>query len=87
VSTTPVIALLVLLAGVALVLLWKLLLTAGCIGLVQWAVITHSDGTTVQVLTYAIPALLAAFVLNRLFSARHLTTAPQTTSARKGVQR
>jgi hypothetical protein len=62
--------LLVLLAAVAVVLLWRLVLTAAGIALVQWAVVSNADSALVQLLTFALPALLAAFVLVRLMPAR-----------------
>jgi hypothetical protein len=83
--SAPVITLLVLLAGAALVLLWKFLLTAGGIGLVQWAVVAHADDTTAQLLAFTVPALLAAFALSRLLPARR--TAPTVPTTRKGIMR
>jgi membrane protein implicated in regulation of membrane protease activity len=80
--SAPFLVLGVLLALAAVVLLWKLLLTAGLIAAVQWAIVTHADDTTVQVLTFAVPALLVAFALSRLLPARHAV--PTT---RKGVTR
>jgi hypothetical protein len=62
----PVVVVAVLLALVAAVLLWKLLATAAVIGLVQWAVITHTTDGAAHVIAYAAPALLAAVVLVRL---------------------
>jgi hypothetical protein len=69
---TPVALVAVLLALVAVVLLWKLLLTAGAIGLVQWAVITHTTDAAAHTIAYAAPALLAAVVLVRLWPSRPL---------------
>jgi membrane protein implicated in regulation of membrane protease activity len=74
----------VLLAVVAAILLWKVLLTAGCLALVQWAVVTHSDDATVQFVAFALPALLVAVVIHRARTARRHNTAHATPFGRKG---
>jgi membrane protein implicated in regulation of membrane protease activity len=68
--STPVLAVLALLAVAAVVLLWKVVLTAAAIGGVQWLIVEHVNEATVQLLAFAAPALLAAFVLTRLFAPR-----------------
>lgn len=60
-------------AFAAVVLLWKLLMTAALIGFMQWAMVTNLPGHPgVQLLAFAVPALLAAFTLTY---ARHLAMA------------
>ncbi|MGW4109323.1 hypothetical protein ACWEFJ_00415 [Actinosynnema sp. NPDC004786] len=61
----PVLLLAVALALVAVVLLWKLLLTAGLIGLAQWAVITQTDNTTAVMVAVGVPAVVLAVLLRR----------------------
>ncbi|MBP2321485.1 membrane protein implicated in regulation of membrane protease activity [Kibdelosporangium banguiense] len=67
---TPLLMLVILLAAVALIVLWRLVLTAAAIAVVQWMVVAHADSVTVQLLTFAVPAFLAAFVLVRLIPHR-----------------
>lgn len=62
---TPLLLLLVALAVVAVVVLWKLLMVAGLIGLAQWAVITQAEDPTVVLVAVGAPALLLAVLLRR----------------------
>ncbi len=79
---------LVLLAVVAAILLWKVLLTAGCIALVQWVAVAHSDDATVQFVAFALPALLIAAVIHRIRTSRHaVPTGYVGTFGRKEVRR
>ncbi|ROP39106.1 hypothetical protein [Saccharothrix texasensis] len=78
---------LVLLAAVAAILLWKVLLTAGCIGVVQWIAVTHSDDATVQLVAFALPALLIAAVLHRVRTSRNAVPGHVGTFDRKGFRR
>ena len=73
---------LVLLAAVAAILLWKVLLTAGCIALVQWIAVAHSDDATMQFVAFALPALLVAVVIHRV---RHVGR--MAAFGRQGVRR
>jgi hypothetical protein len=66
----PLVVVAVLLALVAAVLLWRLVLTATVIAGVQWAVVTHADDRTALLVALAVPALLAAFTVSRLLPAR-----------------
>jgi membrane protein implicated in regulation of membrane protease activity len=68
--STPIVAVLALLAIAAVVLLWKVVATAAAIGGVQWLIVEHVTDVAVQVLAFAAPAFLAAFVLTRLFAPR-----------------
>lgn len=64
----PLLLLGVVLALVAVIALWKLLVTAGLIGLAQWAVITQTDSPTAVLVVIGVPALVTAFTLSRLMS-------------------
>ncbi|NUT91252.1 MAG: hypothetical protein HOY78_04405 [Saccharothrix sp.] len=55
---------------VVLVLLWKLLVVAGLLGLGQWAVITQTDDPMVAVLVLGVPALITVFALSSLVPGR-----------------
>jgi membrane protein implicated in regulation of membrane protease activity len=68
--STPIVAVLVLLAIAAVVVLWKVVATAAVIGGVQWLIVEHVTDVAVQVIAFAAPAFLAAFVLTRLFAPR-----------------
>lgn len=70
----PVIGLVALVALVLLVLLWKVLATAGLIGLTQWAVITQAENPAVVVLVLGVPALVTAALLLRLVTRPALAT-------------
>lgn len=61
----PVLLLAVTLALVAVVLLWKLLVTAGLIGLAQWTVITQTENTTAVMVAVGVPAIVLAVLLHR----------------------
>ncbi|XVS63999.1 hypothetical protein ACQPYE_38095 [Actinosynnema sp. CA-299493] len=61
----PVLLLAVALALVAVVLLWKLLVTAGLIGLAQWAVITQTENTTAVMVAVGVPAIVLTILLRR----------------------
>ncbi|WP_433267255.1 hypothetical protein ACQPZF_00960 [Actinosynnema sp. CS-041913] len=50
------------------VLLWKLLVCAGLIGLAQWAVVTQTDDPALVMLVLGLPSLVTALALSRLFS-------------------
>ncbi|ROP40422.1 hypothetical protein [Saccharothrix texasensis] len=62
----PLLLLLVALALVAVIVLWKLLATAGLIGLTQWLVITQAENPTAVVVVVGVPALALAVLLRRL---------------------
>ncbi|WP_199439302.1 hypothetical protein [Umezawaea beigongshangensis] len=62
----PLLLLLVALALAAVVVLWKLLATAGLIGLAQWLVITQAEDPTAVVVVVGVPALVLAVLLRRL---------------------
>ncbi|MFE2750452.1 hypothetical protein ACFXGA_00450 [Actinosynnema sp. NPDC059335] len=62
---TPLLLLAAALALVAVIVLWKLLMVAGLIGLAQWAVITQADDPTVVLVAVGAPALLSAVLLRR----------------------
>lgn len=57
--------LVVLLALVAVALLWKLLVTAAGIGGAQWLLVSIVDNPAAEVLVFGVPALLLAVVLSR----------------------
>jgi hypothetical protein len=78
---TPLLVVAVLLALVAAVLLWRLVLTAAAIALVQWAVVTHADDRVALVVALAVPALLAAITITRLLPTR-LTPARSASASR-----
>jgi hypothetical protein len=78
---TPLVVMAALLALVAAVLLWRLVLTAAAIALVQWAVVTHAHDRAALLVALAIPALLAALTITRLLPAR-LTPARPTAASR-----
>ncbi|MFD1152599.1 hypothetical protein [Saccharothrix hoggarensis] len=61
----PVLLVVAALAVVAVVVLWKLLITAGLIGLAQWAVITQTDDPTAVLVVVGVPALVLAVLLRR----------------------
>lgn len=65
---TPLLLLAALLALVAMVALWKLVAAAGLIGLGQWVLITQTGDQGMAVLALAVPALVTAFAMSRLFS-------------------
>ncbi|ROP39815.1 hypothetical protein [Saccharothrix texasensis] len=67
----PVLLLAVALALVAVVLLWKVLVTAGLIGLAQWAVITQAENTTAVMVAVGVPAIVLAVLLRRATRAHH----------------
>lgn len=78
----PVLVLLIggALALLAAVLLWKVLVTAGAIALLQWVLITSADDHATQFIALAVPALLAAFAVSRLMPATsHRRLAPTGT--------
>jgi hypothetical protein len=77
---TPLLVVAVLLALVAAVLLWRLVLTAAAIALVQWAVVTHADDRVALVVALAVPALLAAITITRLLPARLIPPHPASAS-------
>ncbi|WP_158853163.1 hypothetical protein [Saccharothrix deserti] len=62
---TPLLLLVGVLALVAVVVLWKLLLTAGLIGLAQWAVITQTEDSTAVLVAVGVPALVLAVLIRR----------------------
>jgi hypothetical protein len=62
----PVVVVAVLLALVAAVLLWRLVLTAAVIAAVQWVVVAHAGDRAALLVALAVPALLAAFTITRL---------------------
>ncbi len=62
---TPLLLLAAGLALVAVIALWKLLATAGLIGLAQWAVITRTDDPTVVLVVVGVPALVLATSIRR----------------------
>jgi len=62
---TPLLLLVIALAVVAVVVLWKLLLVAGLVGLGQWAVTVQTEDPTVLLLAYGVPALVVAALLRR----------------------
>lgn len=68
--STPVVAVLVLLAIAAVVVLWKAVATAAVIGGVQWLIVEHVNDVAVQVIAFSAPAFLAAFVLTRVVAHR-----------------
>lgn len=61
----PLLLLGVVLALVAVIVLWKLLVTAGLIGLAQWAVITQTEDPTVVLVVVGVPALVSAVLIRR----------------------
>ena len=65
---TPLLLLAALLALVAVIALWKVVATAGLIGLGQWVLITQTGDQGVAVLALAVPALVTTLVVFRLFS-------------------
>ncbi|KOX33789.1 hypothetical protein ADK67_05485 [Saccharothrix sp. NRRL B-16348] len=67
---TPLLLLLIALAVVAVVVLWKLLMVAGLIGLAQWAVTTQTEDPTVLLIAYGLPALLVTVLCRRRAAAR-----------------
>jgi len=62
---TPVLLLATGLALAAVILLWKLLATAGLIGLGQWAVTTQTEDPAALLVAYGLPALVVAVLLRR----------------------
>jgi hypothetical protein len=76
----PLVVVAVLLALVAAVLLWRLVLTAAAIALVQWAIVAHAHDQTALLVALAVPALLAALTITRLLPAR-LTPARSATAS------
>ncbi|MFD0199248.1 MULTISPECIES: hypothetical protein [Saccharothrix] len=62
---TPLLLLLIALAVVAVVVLWKLLMVAGLIGLAQWAVTAQTEDPTVLLVAYGLPALLVVVLARR----------------------
>lgn len=65
---TPVLLLTLGLAVVAVVVLWKLLMVAGLIGLAQWAVATQTEDPGVLLVAYGLPALVVAVLIRRTAS-------------------
>ncbi|MGM1059642.1 hypothetical protein [Saccharothrix sp. Mg75] len=61
----PLLLLVVALALVAVVVLWKLLMVAGLIGLAQWAVTVQAEDPTVLLVAYGLPALVVAVLARR----------------------
>ncbi|MBP2340278.1 hypothetical protein JOF41_006456 [Saccharothrix coeruleofusca] len=62
---TPLLLLLIALAVVAVIVLWKLLMVAGLIGLAQWAVTAQTEDPTVLLVAYGLPALLVVVLARR----------------------
>ncbi|WP_199441703.1 hypothetical protein [Umezawaea beigongshangensis] len=62
---TTLLLLLLGLGVTTVVLLWKVLLTATAVALVQWAVTTQIDHPAAVAVAYAIPALAVAYLLTR----------------------
>ena len=62
---TPLLLLGAVLALVAVIALWKLLATAGLIGLAQWAVITQTEDPTAVLVVVGVPALVLAGLVRR----------------------
>ena len=54
-----------LLAVVAVVLLWKLVLAAAGLGGAQWVLTSVVDGPAVDVVAFGVPALLLVVVVSR----------------------
>ncbi|WP_158845003.1 hypothetical protein [Saccharothrix deserti] len=68
----PLLLLAALLALVAVIAMWKLVATAGLIGVGQWVLITQTDDPAAAVLALGLPALVTALAVSRLFSrSRH----------------
>ncbi|MFD1152752.1 hypothetical protein [Saccharothrix hoggarensis] len=61
----PLLLLLAALAVVPVIVLWKLLATAGLIGLTQWAVITQTEDPTAVMVVVGVPALVLVSLLRR----------------------
>jgi hypothetical protein len=72
--------LVVLAALVAVVLLWKVLVTAAGIGGAQWLLTSAVDAPAADVAAFGIPALLLALMLSRGLPRR-----PALTPTRKAV--
>ena len=70
----------VLAALVAVVLLWKLLVTAAGIGAAQWLLTSVADSPAVDVVAFGVPALLLALAFSRGLPRRS-----SLTSTRKAV--
>lgn len=66
--------LVVLLAVVAVMLLWKLLVTAAGIGGAQWLLLSTLDSPAAEVLVFGVPALLLALVFSHGLPRRLLPT-------------
>lgn len=70
----PLLLLAAALALVAVVLLWKLLMTAGLLGLAQWVVITQTEDPTAVLVALGVPALITVLALSRLIRHRSRPT-------------
>jgi hypothetical protein len=64
----PLLLLGAVLALVAVIALWKLLVTAGLIGLAQWAVVTQTEDPAVVLVVIGVPALVLAVLIRRTVS-------------------
>ncbi|MEU7528971.1 hypothetical protein AB0A74_24795 [Saccharothrix sp. NPDC042600] len=69
----PVLLLMAALAVAGLIVLWKVLLTAGLIGLAQWVVITQTESPTAVLIALGVPALVVAVLLRRAGARRPLS--------------
>ncbi|GGS61386.1 hypothetical protein [Actinokineospora fastidiosa] len=76
----------VLLALVGAVLLWKVLLVAAGIGGAQWLLVSIVDSPPVQVLAFGVPALLLALVLSRGLPIRPRLSLPRAERAGVSVR-
>jgi hypothetical protein len=84
----PLLLLSGMVAVLTVLLLWKLLLTAGLIGLAQWAALTQTDDATMTALVLGVPALITALTVARLVSRVRPPAVPRGLSRhRKGVLR
>lgn len=73
----PLMLLAALLALVTVIVMWKLVVSAGLIGLGQWALVTQTDDPAAAVLALGVPALVTALTVSRLFSrTRHAEVRP-----------
>ncbi|GAA3638151.1 hypothetical protein GCM10022267_25810 [Lentzea roselyniae] len=78
---TPVLLIGLALAVLAVLALWKLLLTAGAIIGLEWVLITSTEDTTTQFVALAVPALLAAYAVSKVLPVNGHRTAPATTGS------
>ncbi|WP_309110278.1 hypothetical protein [Saccharothrix sp.] len=86
----PVLLLMAGLAVAGLIVLWKVLLTAGLIGLTQWVVITQTDSPTAALIVFGLPALALALVLRRSIPPHRFPrrpAGPRLRPTREGVVR